>query len=536
MAQSELGHAHSRAVDHRRCLAGRHVLALPLALTAPLAAGTLLLAVKGNVPLACSFSAAATCLILWNGLLFTSVLRRRALTLQIALRKQHYVQACAQTAVFLYWGWHWREVYYLGHLIAAQLLFAYAFEMLLSWTRRDNYVLGFGPFPIILSINLFLWFKPDWFWLQFLMIAVGFGAKEFIRWERGERRVHVFNPAAFPLGLFSLGLLLTGMSGITYGHEIATTLNHAPQIYLIIFLVGLPGQFLFGVTTMTMSAVVALYAFGLVYFALTGVYFFSDSYIPISVFLGMHLLFTDPSTSPETDLGRVVFGLLYAISVVILYSVLGAISAPTFYDKLMGVPIINLTIKGVDRIARSHTLKRFNPATLGRRLVDRRRHLAYLGVWITVFCVMSATHVVGDSHPGRWVPFWQRACDNGRPNACRTLTVVLVEHCSTGSGWACNEYGILLRPAILPERAAYAFRRACDLGFAAGCANLDLRRTATPLRGAPRLTDYQIILRDGKGPLANLMPLELYDRACNQGFVDGCEHANQPGPKKAGAT
>jgi hypothetical protein len=66
-----------------------------------------------------------------------------------------------------------------------QLLFAYGFDILLSWSRQKKYVLGFGPFPIIFSTNLFLWFKDDWFYLQFLMIAVGFLGKEFVRWNRG---------------------------------------------------------------------------------------------------------------------------------------------------------------------------------------------------------------------------------------------------------------------------------------------------------------------------------------------------------------
>ena len=45
--------------------------------------------------------------------------------------------------------------------------------MLLAWSRRDVYALGFGPFPIILSTNLFLWFKPECFYLQFLLVSVG---------------------------------------------------------------------------------------------------------------------------------------------------------------------------------------------------------------------------------------------------------------------------------------------------------------------------------------------------------------------------
>ena len=148
--------------------------------------------------------------------------------------------------------------------------------------------------PVVFSINLFLWFKPDWFYLQFVLIAAGFAAKELIRWNKDGRRAHIFNPSSLPLGVCSLVLLLTGTSAITWGYEIANTLNYAPYIYLFIFLVSLPGQLLFGVTTMTMSAVVTMYLFGLAYFASTGVYYFFDSYIPIAVFLGMHLLFNDP--------------------------------------------------------------------------------------------------------------------------------------------------------------------------------------------------------------------------------------------------
>ena len=104
--------------------------------------------------------------------------------------------------------------------------------------------------------------------------------------------------------MFSLALLATGTTGITWGQDIAITQFYPPHMYLFLFLVALPGQLLFGVTTMTMSAVVTTYVFGLVYFGLTGTYYFFDSYIPIAVFLGMHLLFTDPSTAPRTELGR----------------------------------------------------------------------------------------------------------------------------------------------------------------------------------------------------------------------------------------
>jgi hypothetical protein len=239
--------------------------------------------------------------------------------------------------LLLYWGWFWRPVYDAAPLIVAQLLFAYAFDVLLCWSRRDTYAFGFGPLPIIFSINLFLWFKPDWFYLQFVMVAFGFAAKEFLRWEKDGHRTHIFNPSSFPLAVFSIGLIATGASDITWGNEIAITQFYPPHIYLVLFLAGLPGQYLFGVTTMTMSAVLTTYVFGLFYFAATGIYFFYDSYIPISVFLGMHLLFTDPATSPRTELGRILYGVLYGLSAVALYQLLGTAGMPTFYDKLLQV-------------------------------------------------------------------------------------------------------------------------------------------------------------------------------------------------------
>ena len=99
--------------------------------------------------------------------------------------------------------------------------------------------------------------------------------------------------------MFSIGLILTGRSDLTWAQDIASTQFYPPHMYLMLFLIGLPGQYFFGVTSMTMSAVVTTYLFGLLYYAATGIYFFYDSYIPIAVFLGMHLLFTDPSTSPR---------------------------------------------------------------------------------------------------------------------------------------------------------------------------------------------------------------------------------------------
>ena len=491
-------------------------------------------AVRQNPTLQWSFLGPGALLLAWNVVVFGLAQRKgRMLTLEIALRKQHYVQASAQVVILLYWGWYWRPVYDSAFLIAAQLVFAYAFDMLLCWSRRDNYTFGFGPFPIIFSINLFLWFADDWFYLQFLLVALGFWAKELIRWNKGGRRVHIFNPSSFPLAVFSLGLILTGTSDLTWGQDIAITQFYPPHIYLMLFLVALPGQFFFGVMSMTMSAVVTTYVFGLFYFAATGIYVFYDSHIPIAVFLGMHLLFTDPSTAPRTEVGRIMFGVLYGLSTVALYVLLGRAGVPVFYDKLLQVPVLNLSIQLLDRMAHWRWLRAFDLATLGRSLVPRQRNLAYMALWAVVFTVMSAFQGVGDRHPGQWVPFWQGACSDGRPYACPYLADMQLTFCRSGSGWACNEAGILHvalalsgkdRRRLDPADAAGALGRGCDLGFGPACQNLTrLTSGLGPFEHAqPTLEDYPIILRGTKGPITDRSPAALYARACSQDWADTC--------------
>jgi hypothetical protein len=505
---------------------------LPALFAAALLAFAFLRPVQENPTLFRSFLGAAGAVFAWIAVLFGSAARTsRTFTLDVALQRQHYLQACAQGSVLLYWGWHWRQVYDSAYLIAAQLMFAYAFDILLGWTRRDSYRLGFGPFPVIFSINLFLWFKPEWFYLQFLMVALGFAAKELIRWERDGRRVHIFNPSSFPLAVFSVGLLLTGSSDITWGQSIATTQFYPPHIYLVLFLVGLPGQFFFGVTSMTMSAVVTTYVFGLAYYAATGTFFFFDSYIPIAVFLGMHLLFTDPSTSPRSELGRIMFGVLYGLSTVALYQLLGSAGLPTFYDKLLQVPLLNLSVKLIDRVARSSVLRRCDPAAVGRSLAPRLRNAAYMSVWTLTFILMSAVEGVGDNHPGQWTPFWRQACEEDRPYACGYLLETESKFCRAGSGWACNEAGILrLDLGFDRVEAAASIEEGCELGFQPACDNIDkiIARTGSIETAPPTLADYPVILRGSKGEITHLTPDALYARACAQGWTGACERERQP--------
>lgn len=510
-----------------RVLSPGYALALPGSLALALVAFAILTAVRLSPELFRAFLGAGGVLLVWTGALYAAARPAgRKLTLQVVVHRHHWAQACAQVAVLLYWGWHVRFVYAFLPLIVAQLVFAYAIDSLLTWSRRDTYALGFGPFPVVLSINLFLWFRPDWFHWQFAMVAVGYLAKEFIRWNRAGRSAHIFNPSSFPLALFSLALILTGATEITFGNEIANTYSRPPNIYLWIFLVALPGQILFGVARMTMPAVVTLYGISELYFQASGTYLFYDAHIPVPVFLGMHLLFTDPSTSPRTELGRILFGVLYALSTAAFFVILSSIGAPTFYDKLLPLPLMNLMVRQVDRLTASGSLAALDPVRLGGDWSPRRLNLVYTSAWAAIFVLLSAGRGLGDRHPGQFLPLWQEKCEAGSTRACNYALFRKFTYCLNGSGWACNEWGIQL--AELGRPAAPAFQRACELGFSPGCDNASRDAIAARpfARARPPLKELPIVLR-GKLPVRERTPAGLYALACEQGWPGTC--AGPPG-------
>jgi hypothetical protein len=503
----------------------RNALYLPLALTGLLALLSFMPRAEENVRLAWSFWGAVSVLLVWLALLSLRLGRSgEGRSLTTLFRKQHYIQAAVQLAVFAYWGWYWRPVYDFAGLLLAQLVFAYAVDMLVQWSRRESYTLGFGPFPIIFSINLFLWFRDDWFYLQFLMIAIGFLGKEFVRWHRDGRRVHIFNPSAFALGLFALVLIATGTTNLTWGPEIASTLTLAPFIYTHLFLVGLIVMYFFSITLVAGAAAAVLFAGSAVYSAVTGVPYFIDSDIPAAVFLGLHLLVTDPSTSPRTPPGKLIFGAFYGAGVFALYWILGAAGAPTFYDKLLCVPLLNLSVRGIDALV--HRLKA-SPAWIGVR-ADRlfgMPNVAHMSAWIILFGSMSALGRTDGIHPGDRLPFWVEACEEGRRNACDRLLQLEATYCSDASAWACNELGAAYAEGRItepdPELASAYFARACELRFQPACVNL--LDPGTVARADPRPLDLRLLLRQGGRNLMETPELELFGRACTHGWGFACE-------------
>lgn len=500
------------------------VFAWPAALTLALLALSFHPRVSANDALRWSFWGAVAVLVGWQALLLHRARRAGAPLLHMTPpRKQHYVQSLCQFGVYAYWGWFWPPVYDFAPLLVSQLLFAYAFDMLLAWSRDQEYQLGFGPFPIVFSTNLFLWFKDDWFAFQFVLIGLGFLGKAFVRWERDGKRVHIFNPSAFTLAVFSLVLLGTGTTNLTWGQEIATTFGLGPRIYTVVFALGLVVMYFFSITTVTMAAAATLFAASAAYLAITGVPYFVDSDIPAAVFLGLHLLVTDPSTSPRTPLGRTIFGVGYGLGVFALFALLGALGLPTFYDKLLIVPLLNLAVPFIDR----QVLALGAPPLLSRLKLDGplgRGNLAHMAVWVAVFGTMTVLGAADGMHRGDALPFWEQACADDRPQSCQRLLRIEGSYCGDNAGWACNELGShyavgrLVRKDM--DRAFAYFSRACETRFQAGCVNL--LDPSPPARAQPRALDLRLLVREGGPNLVDLPEPELYARACRHGWTFAC--------------
>ncbi len=510
---------------------------LPALFIAPLLLLSFLPRIATMPILHASFLGAAAGLAAWYLLLFARArVDGRGFSFDFLAVKSHYVQAMVQGSVYVYWSTAWPWVLGQVPLILAQIVYAYAFDMLLSWTRGRPWRLGFGSIPIILSSNFFLCFKDDWFYLQFAMISVGMIGKEYLRWQKDGRSAHIFNPSALGLFIFSVALVVSGKTDISWAQQIAVELGRPEHMYLYIFAVGLVVQYFFHVTLVTLSAAAALFVLNTVYTQLTGIYWFLDASIPIAVFLGLHLLITDPATSPRTNLGRIIFGALYGASVFGLYALLEWAGAPRFYDKLLCVPVLNLTVKALDHFGRESRLTRLAPFAKIGQLNANRQNLFHMGLWIALFAWMYGTHFVGEKHPGRSIGFWEQACAAKRHNACLELFQLQHDDCGAGDVRACMRAGSAAAEGTAnvgePLGAVHEFARACDLGYPPGCErlveSLDGRHTQL-LEEACRGGSAQDCYILGSVHLMGLgvaqdraAAFRHFRRSCELGYAQGC--------------
>jgi hypothetical protein len=527
----------------------RRAPALPLVGVLAVLAFTLVPPARGHAILTWTLVGAAGLLAAWWAILMARASSQpSAFRVEFASVKAHWVQGLVQFGIYAYWGWYWRDVYEQAPLILAQVLYIYAFDGLLSWSRGRPWRIGFGPWPVIFSTNLLLWFRDDVFFLQFAMITVGALGKEFIRWKRDGRYTHIFNPSVFGQASFALVLIATGTtSQLTHGEDIAIAFEKLPDIFPVLFVFGLVVQYLFSVTLMTLAATATLCLINLVYLQLTDTYFFVSINIGATVFLGLHLLMTDPSTSPRTYTGKVVFGALYALGYSFLFALFDATDIPLFWDKLLPVPILNLLVPVLDRIARGGAIGAVNRRWEGA-LPPRRANLVHMAIWGTLFLTMIGTGFVEGRHEGRSLVFWREKYKEGVPNAGRNLLLLAQFGAENDSGEAFNMLGKLcIEGELVPKdeaAAAYYFARACELGDVIGCENVmgqffSERRAHSEESVKLALDRLEVETEKGRNAIAMFFVAlayesgtfrerdlrrahELYDKACTLGYEEAC--------------
>lgn len=494
-------------------LSGNAWILAPIALALMLAAFEALPVVSENPHLVNVYAAVPAILVLWAlGLVVAAKRSGRVLGVEPMAIKSHYVQACVQGSIMAYWAMWWPRVGEEAPLVLSQLVYIYALDALLSWSRGRNWRLGFGPMPIVISTNLLLWFKHDWYVYQFGMITLGALGKQFITWMRDGRRMHIFNPSAFGQFVFALGLIFTATTTkLTWGREMADFFHASPHMMIVTFLGGLIVQAMFGVTLMTFAAAAAIVAFNLIYTGATDVYWFVNTALSAPVFLGLHLLITDPATSPRSNVGKVIFGSLYGLLVCLLFRLLDNWEVPVFWDKLLPVPLLNLCVPLIDRVSRAGFLGSLNRAWEGA-LKPAFMNAIHMGLWTTLFITMIVAGMIEKPHPGDSVAFWKKALADGKPFAGHSLVMVAGAHAKVRmDGDAANEIGLILLQGTVkevhvnPAKAAEYFAMASQYGSWQGSYNVAMQHLF-PAAGvrqsmeavARAFTDLEAATREGR--------------------------------------
>jgi hypothetical protein len=292
-----------------------------------------------------------------------------------------------------------------------------------------------------------------------------------------------------------------------------------------------------------LSAAAALYVLNILYTKSTGTYMFIDTNIHPAIFLGLHLLVTDPATSPRKNFGKVIFGAGYGAGIFALVPLLEGIGAPVFYDKLLCVPLLNLTVRALDRISITlsawlsrqtwsatgplHALSAWNP---------RQANFGFMGIWVALFSFMMLTGFIGGKHPGTDAALWERACADGNSRSCDVMARILDVQCQHNSANDCFSLGTLLadgkRLPRNPIGAARSFGHGCDFGSQDACAslaNLVSSDGETVLQRPCTLGDASSCFMLGSlyavGRSVSRNPeraATLYQQSCTAGFLRGC--------------
>lgn len=320
------------------------------------------------------------------------------------MRLTHLLPALLQCLLFAYWGLYWREfVPRVLPMLALEVAFAVAVDLLFGLARQRRLVLGVGALPIALSTNLFVVFPPGGAFLTLMAITIALASKHFVRLPRG----HLFNPSA--LGLSVVGLLTMVAPALGSG-DTAAEFSLMPNGTAVVLLLALVVQLRLGVAVISIGAALGL---GLAAVVLGG-QVFDPGWAPVT--LVITLLITDPATSPRDPLERLLFGVVAGLAMRTLGEVFIVTFDNDFYGKVSAVLLANLAVPQVAKL-RTWIGDRVGERRLERvvSLLSLRWRWAHIAVlWLLVL----GGNTLGDGKAQRFEAYdtaWQAHIRNRTP-------------------------------------------------------------------------------------------------------------------------
>ena len=265
------------------------------------------------------------------------------------VRVPNLVQACVQSSIYVYMSFHSQWIGEYAPWIAYQLCFAFLLDVLISLWKHGEYRIGFSVFPIVFSTNLFIWFRPEFFYLQLVMISVGVLSKHAITRVVNGQRSHIFNPSVVGM-LFGTFWVLSFGTHYAYFSELVYSYNYSrPGIFLHILLAGSISQWIGKIVPVSAGAVLTLFALDHAVLGAFGIPL-TNQWIDPSVMVGVTLLVTDPATTPKTNWGKFLFGICYGLSILTAYGVLCYFQLVGYHAKILAVPLLNWFAPRFDRL------------------------------------------------------------------------------------------------------------------------------------------------------------------------------------------
>ena len=293
----------------------------------------------------------------------------------VRFKATHLLPAVLQTGLFAYWSLYTPEVQAQLPIIGLQIAFGYAMDFVLGMTVDRRWDATFGPLPVVLSANLFVWFSDDSHALSFAVIAIAIASKWLVR-RKGR---HIFNPSAF--GVASVGLACLLLPEMLRYQDIAHLFALPPQMLAAIGVVSLIAQArvpIALVSVMACATLLALHAGGL-----------NSTIYPLwpAVLLALTLLLTDPATIPQTGMGRALFGTAAGLALWACSAGLTLLGERDFFGKVLPIPLLNLLVPWFDRVAAAFTkrLERL-PSRFARlsSVCEPRWNVAHMALWLAI--------------------------------------------------------------------------------------------------------------------------------------------------------